>query len=118
MRVAPRRLAFEGLSSLAGERLFCTYHRKKGKQAMPAQTKNGAVPRKKRLLTGLRPTGKFHLGNYVGTFEKDLELQNSGEYECFFLIADYHVLTTGDETAGLIVADIREGVLDVPPVGV
>jgi tryptophanyl-tRNA synthetase len=38
---------------------------------------------KKRLLTGLRPTGKFHLGNYVGTFEKDLELQNSGEYECY-----------------------------------
>ncbi len=85
---------------------------------MPAQTKNGAVPRKKRLLTGLRPTGKFHLGNYVGTFEKDLELQNSGEYECFFLIADYHVLTTGYETAGLIGADIREGVLDFLAVGI
>ena len=85
---------------------------------MQAQTKNGAVPRKKRLLTGLRPTGKFHLGNYVGTFEKDLELQNNSEYECFFLIADYHVLTTGYETASLIGADIREGVLDFLAVGI
>jgi tryptophanyl-tRNA synthetase len=86
---------------------------------MNAQTANGKVPaRKKRLLTGLRPTGKFHLGNYVGTFEKDLELQNSGEYECFFLIADYHTLTTGYETARAIGDDIREGVLDFLAVGI
>src|SRR5216684_1568970 len=85
---------------------------------MQAQRKNGTVPRKKRLLTGLRPTGKFHLGNYVGTFEKDLELQNSGEYECFFLIADYHTLTTGYETARNIGDDIREGVLDFLAVGI
>src|SRR3977135_2638069 len=80
--------------------------------------KNGAVPHKKRLLTGLRPTGKFHLGNYVGTFEKDLELQNSGEYECFFLIADYPPPTPGFETASAIGDDIREGVLDFLAVGI
>ncbi|HEY1292566.1 MAG TPA: tryptophan--tRNA ligase [Chloroflexota bacterium] len=74
--------------------------------------------KKKRLLTGLRPTGKFHLGNFVGTFEKDLELQNSGEYECFFLIADLHSLTTGYETANKIGDDIREGVLDFLAVGI
>src|SRR5437879_11131937 len=85
---------------------------------MQAHTKNGAVPRKKRLLTGLRPTGKFHLGNYVGTFEKDLELQNSGEYECFFLIADYHVLTTGYESARVIGQDITDAVLDFLAVGI
>jgi len=85
---------------------------------MSTSPKNGAVPRKKRLLTGLRPTGKFHLGNYVGTFEKDLELQNSGDYECFFLIADYHTLTTGYETARNIGDDIREGVLDFLAVGI
>ena len=79
---------------------------------------NGAVPRKKRLLTGLRPTGKFHLGNFVGTFEKDLELQNSAEYECFFLIADLHSLTTGYENAHAIGDDIREGVLDFLAVGI
>jgi tryptophanyl-tRNA synthetase len=84
---------------------------------MSAQRTNGSVPRKKRLLTGLRPTGKFHLGNYVGTFEKDLELQNSGEYEVFILIADYHALTTGYESASTIGDDIREGLLDFLAVG-
>ncbi len=74
--------------------------------------------KKKRLLTGLRPTGKFHLGNYVGTFEKDYELQNSGEYDCYFLIADLHSLTTGYETANKIGDDIREGVLDFLAVGI
>src|SRR6516165_7731747 len=85
---------------------------------MTVQRQNGPVPRRKRLLTGLRPTGKFHLGNYVGTFEKDLELQNSGEYECFFLIADLHSLTTGYETARMIGEDIREGLLDFLAVGI
>jgi tryptophanyl-tRNA synthetase len=85
---------------------------------MNVPAKNGVVPSKKRLLTGLRPTGRFHLGNYVGTFEKDVELQNSGEYECFFLIADYHVLTTRYEAAREIGDDIREGVLDFLAVGI
>src|SRR5579864_8439505 len=85
---------------------------------MTTQRSNGKVRAKKRLLTGLRPTGKFHLGNFVGTFEKDLELQNSGEYECFFLIADLHSLTTGYENARLIGEDIREGVLDFLAVGI
>ena len=73
--------------------------------------------RRKRLLTGLRPTGKFHLGNYVGTLEKDLEFQNSGEYDCFILIADYHALTTGYEHSHELAADIREGLLDFLAVG-
>ncbi len=85
---------------------------------MAEQRNNGAVPRRKRLLTGLRPTGKYHLGNYVGTFEKDLELQNSGEYDCFFLVADFHALTTGYETSREIGDDIREGVLDFLAVGI
>jgi tryptophanyl-tRNA synthetase len=87
---------------------------------MAEQRTNGAVSQtsKKRLLTGLRPTGKYHLGNYVGTFEKDLELQNSGEYQCFFLVADYHALTTGFENARAIGDDIREGVLDFLAVGI
>ena len=78
---------------------------------------NGKL-KKKRLLTGLRPTGKFHLGHYVGTFENDLELQNSGEYECFFLVADYHALTTGYQTSREIGDNIREGVLDFLAVGI
>ena len=47
---------------------------------------------KKRILSGMRPTGKLHLGHYVGALENWIKLQN--EYDSFHLIADYHVLTT------------------------
>lgn len=48
--------------------------------------------RKQRLLTGDRPTGSLHLGHYVGSIKNRVSLQD--EYECFFLIADLHTLTT------------------------
>ena len=47
---------------------------------------------KKRILSGMRPTGKLHIGHYVGALENWINLQN--EYESYHLIADYHVLTT------------------------
>ena len=47
---------------------------------------------KKRILTGDRPTGKLHVGHYVGTLQNRVRLQD--EYECFFIIADLHVLAT------------------------
>ena len=50
----------------------------------------------KRILSGMRPTGKLHLGHYVGALENWVRLQD--EYESFHLIADYHVLTTGLDT--------------------
>ncbi|MCD6116055.1 tryptophan--tRNA ligase [bacterium] len=46
----------------------------------------------KRILSGMRPTGKLHLGNYVGALENWIELQN--QYNSFHMIADYHMLTT------------------------
>lgn len=46
----------------------------------------------KRVLTGDRPTGRLHLGHYVGSIKNRLEMQK--EYECFFIIADLHTLTT------------------------
>lgn len=46
----------------------------------------------KRILTGDRPTGKLHLGHYVGTVENRVKLQYN--YQCFFIIADLHMLTT------------------------
>ena len=45
-----------------------------------------------RILSGMRPTGRFHLGNYLGAAKNWVELQN--DYECFYFIADYHALTT------------------------
>lgn len=47
---------------------------------------------RKRILTGDRPTGKLHLGHYVGSHRHRLRFQD--EYECFFIIADLHMLTT------------------------
>ena len=47
----------------------------------------------KRALTGVKPTGTFHIGNYLGAVRPALELADSG-YECFYFIANYHSLTT------------------------
>lgn len=48
---------------------------------------------KPRLISGIQPTGKLHLGNYLGALKNFVDLQNSGKYECFFFVADYHSLT-------------------------
>jgi len=48
---------------------------------------------KKRILTGDRPTGKLHIGHYFGSLQKRVELQNSGEYDPYILIADVQALT-------------------------
>ena len=45
---------------------------------------------RKRILTGIRPTGALHLGHYVGALKNWVRLQD--EYECYFLIADYQAL--------------------------
>jgi tryptophanyl-tRNA synthetase len=49
----------------------------------------------RRILSGMRPTGGLHLGNYHGALKNWVELQY--EYDCYFFIADYHALTTGYE---------------------
>lgn len=45
------------------------------------------------LISGIQPSGKLHLGNYLGALKNFVELQNSGKYQCFFFIADLHSLT-------------------------
>ena len=45
-----------------------------------------------RILSGMRPTGKLHLGNYMGALYNWVKLQH--DYECYFFIADFHALTT------------------------
>jgi tryptophanyl-tRNA synthetase len=47
-----------------------------------------------RVLSGMRPTGKLHLGNYMGALHNWVKLQDGGQYECYFFIADWHALTT------------------------
>lgn len=56
--------------------------------------------KKKRILSGMRPTGKLHLGHYVGALENWIKLQNE-DYENYHLIADYHVLTTNLDTKNI-----------------
>ncbi|HYE17714.1 MAG TPA: tryptophan--tRNA ligase [Tepidisphaeraceae bacterium] len=62
---------------------------------------------KKRLLTGDTPTGKLHLGHYVGSVENRLALQD--EYDCYFIIANKHAFTTRAERPD----DIRQSVIDL-----
>src|SRR5580698_9112775 len=47
---------------------------------------------RKRVLSGMRPTGKLHLGNYVGALENWVHMQ--AQYQCFFCVVDWHALTT------------------------
>jgi tryptophanyl-tRNA synthetase len=73
---------------------------------------------RKRILTGDRPTGRLHLGHYVGSLRSRVGLQD--EYECFFIIADLHTLTTRPEREYLaeLVENIRQTVLDYLAVGI
>jgi tryptophanyl-tRNA synthetase len=73
---------------------------------------------KPRLLTGDRPTGRLHLGHYVGSLANRVRLQH--QYESFFIIADLHTLTTKPEPAYIkeIPTYIRETVLDYLAVGI
>ena len=50
------------------------------------------------LFSGIQPTGNLHIGNYLGAVKNWVTLQNSGEYDCFFSVVDYHSLT-GNMTA-------------------
>ena len=67
------------------------------------------------LVTGDRPTGNLHLGHYVGTLENRLALQDS--YDCFFLIADLHMLTTHGDRVSELRDNIDELVIDWLSVG-
>jgi tryptophanyl-tRNA synthetase len=67
---------------------------------------------RKRVLSGMRPTGKLHLGNYMGALHNWVRLQNQPEYECYFFIADWHALTTDYADPSLIAENRREVILD------
>jgi tryptophanyl-tRNA synthetase len=56
-----------------------------------------ATSQPKRILSGVQPSGKLHLGNYFGAIKQHIELQK--EAECFYFIADYHALTTIEDAA-------------------
>ena len=54
----------------------------------------GAVGNRSRVLSGMRPTGRLHIGHYFGALQNWVRLQNDPAYECFYFIADWHALTS------------------------
>lgn len=71
--------------------------------------------RRKRILSGMRPTGRLHLGNLHGALENWIQLQE--QYDCFYFVADWHALTTDYATPGEIHSNTWEMILDWLSVG-
>ncbi|MCK4586171.1 MAG: tryptophan--tRNA ligase [Gammaproteobacteria bacterium] len=69
-----------------------------------------------RVLSGMRPTGRLHLGHYHGVLENWVRLQH--EYECFFFVADWHALTTHYEDPSVIGESVWDMVIDWLAAGV
>lgn len=76
------------------------------------------MTKQKRILTGDRPTGRLHLGHWIGSIQNRVRLQD--EYESFFIIADLHTLTTRPEKEAIaeVPGNIREMVLDYLAAGI
>jgi tryptophanyl-tRNA synthetase len=62
------------------------------------------------IVSGVRPTGRMHLGNYHGTVKTWLELQQ--QHDCYFFIPDLHALTTSYQNVAHIHRDTRQMVID------
>ncbi len=73
---------------------------------------------KKRILTGDRPTGKLHIGHYFGSLKKRVELQESGEYDPYILIADVQALTDNFNNPEKVRKNVREVAIDYLSVGI
>jgi len=71
---------------------------------------NAASPHGNRVISGMRPTGRLHLGHYHGVLKSWLELQH--EHECFFFVADWHALTTHYEDPSPIPESVWDMVVD------
>ena len=76
------------------------------------------MERKIRILTGDRPTGKLHIGHYFGSLQKRVEMQNSGLYEPYILIADVQALTDNFHNPEKVRKNVREVAMDYLAVGI
>jgi tryptophanyl-tRNA synthetase len=73
------------------------------------------VAKRKRVLSGMRPTGRLHLGHYFGALQNWLKLQE--EFECFFFVADWHALTTHYEDTSSVAENTLQVAIDWLSVG-
>ena len=74
------------------------------------------IEAEKRVLSGMRPTGRLHLGHYHGVLKNWVRLQH--EYDCLFFVADWHALTTHYEAPGVIEDNVWQMVIDWLAAGV
>ena len=70
------------------------------------------------ILTGDRPTGKLHLGHYIGSLKNRVKLQESGEYDPYILIADVQALTDNFNNPEKVRKNVREVLMDYLSVGI
>ena len=75
-----------------------------------------AIGNKSRVLSGMRPTGRLHLGHYHGVLKNWIRLQQ--EFDCFFFVADWHALTTHYEDSKVIADNVWDMVIDWLAAGV
>lgn len=75
-------------------------------------TASPSAHHKPRVLSGMRSTGKLHLGNYVGALDNWVKMQNGGKYDCFFFIADWHALTSDYADTSRVKENSLEVMLD------
>lgn len=76
------------------------------------------MSQKQVILTGDRPTGRLHIGHYVGSLRNRVKLQNSGKYKCYFLIADTQALTDNARDPEKIKNSLIQVALDYLAVGI
>jgi tryptophanyl-tRNA synthetase len=88
-----------------GWKLLLHFEKRQGTMADSA-----ALNSRPRVLSGMRPTGKLHLGNYMGALHNWVKLQD--DYECYFFVADLHALTTDYADPSKILRNTREVMLD------
>ncbi len=66
------------------------------------------TPKKKRVVSGMRPTGRLHIGHYFGALENWVRLQSDPEFDCFYFIADWHALTSDYADASAVAQNTIE----------
>ena len=77
----------------------------------------GSEVKKKRVVSGMRPTGRLHIGHYFGALQNWVRLQSDPEYDCFYFIADWHALTSDYADTSGIAKNTVEIVTDYLAVG-
>jgi tryptophanyl-tRNA synthetase len=84
----------------------------KGSIRLAADTK------KKRVVSGMRPTGRLHIGHYFGALQNWVGLQNDPQYDCFYFIADWHALTSDYADTSQVAQNTIEIVTDYLAAGI